>query len=227
MEMDGEGFLSGILLNGQDGHVDGLDDLTIPISLDTQTTPDVDVEVVPRSRSNKVTRRSKNFHWMEDEVVCSGWLNTSKDPIHGANQNRNMFWGRVHAFFEKNKKTETVQTESLIMHWWLTIQHQVNTFCSCYEAIKRRHQSGHTVTDMVGIVFLTFYHNLFYLRLIYKLVHCCTDFRSIEAVHRARQGQKEILSYALLEHTEGGRQVGSQDGRDCGARETGKSQKES
>lgn len=150
MEMGGEGFLSGILLNGQDGHVDGLDDLPIPISPDTQTTPDVDVEVVPRSRSNKVTRRSKNFHWMEDEVVCSGWLNASKDPIHGANQNRNTFWGRVHAFFEKNKKTETVRTESSIMHRWLTIQHQVNKFCSCYEAIKRRHQSGHTVTDMIS-----------------------------------------------------------------------------
>ena len=212
MEMDGEGFLSGIVLNGQDGHVDGLDDLTIPISPDSQTSPDVEVEVVPPSRANKATRRSKNFHFLEDEVVCSGWLNASKDPIHGANQNRNTFWGRVHAFFEKNKKTETVRTESSIMHRWLTIQHQVNKFCSCYEAIKRRHQSGHTVTDMVRIMFLIFYHNLFYLRLIYKLVHCCTDFRSIEAVHRARQGQKEILADALLEHTEGGRQVGSKDG---------------
>ena len=212
MEMDGEGFLSGILLNGQDGHVDGLDDLTIPISPDSQTSPDVEVEVVPPSRANKVTRRSKKFHFLEDEVVCSGWLNASKDPIHGANQNRNTFWGRVHAFFEKNKKTETVRTESSIMHRWLTIQHQVNKFCSCYEAIKRRHQSGHTVTDMVRIMFLIFYHNLFYLRLIYKLVHCCTDFRSIEAVHRARQGQKEILADALLGHTEGGRQVGSKDG---------------
>ena len=210
--MDGEGFLSGILLNGQDGHVDGLDDLTIPISPDSQTSPDVEVEVVPPSRANKVTRRSKIFHFLEDEVVCSGWLNASKDPIHGANQNRNTFWGRVHAFFEKNKKTETVRTESSIMHRWLTIQHQVNKFCSCYEAIKRRHQSGHTVTDMVRIMFLIFYHNLFYLRLIYKLVHCCTDFRSIEAIHRARQGQKEILADALLEHTEGGRQVGSKDG---------------
>jgi len=171
-----------------------------------------EVEVVPPSRANKVTRRSKIFHFLEDEVVCSGWLNASKDPIHGANQNRNTFWGRVHAFFEKNKKTETVRTESSIMHRWLTIQHQVNKFCSCYEAIKRRHQSGHTVTDMVRIMFLIFYHNLFYLRLIYKLVHCCTDFRSIEAVHRARQGQKEILADALLEHTEGGRQVGSKDG---------------
>jgi len=63
MEMDGEGFLSGILLNGQDGHVDGLDDLTIPISPDSQTSPDVEVEVVPPSRANKVTRWSKNFHF--------------------------------------------------------------------------------------------------------------------------------------------------------------------
>jgi hypothetical protein len=101
--MEGEGFLSDILLNGQDDHVTGLDDLTIPISQDTQTNQDVHVEVVP-SRGNKGTMRSKNFHRKEGEVVCSGWLNASKDPIHGANQNRTTFCGRVHAYFEKNKK---------------------------------------------------------------------------------------------------------------------------
>ena len=166
MEMDGEGFLSGILMSGQDGHVAGLDDLTFPISPDTntQSSPDVDVEVVPPSRAskgNKGTRRSKNFHFKEDEVVCSAWLNASKDSLHGANQNRNTFWGRVHAFFEKNKKTNIVRTESSIMHRWFTIQHQVNKFCGCYEAIKRRHQSGHTVTDMVSVMFLILYHNFF------------------------------------------------------------------
>jgi hypothetical protein len=156
MEKEGEGFLSDILLNGQEGGVAGLDDLTIPIS------QDVDVEVVPSSRGKKGTRRAKNFHWKEDEVVCSGWLNASKDPIHGANQNHTTFWGRVHAFFEKNNKIETVRTESSVMHRWLTIQAQVNKFCSCYEAIQRRHQSGHTITDMVCIMCLIFYHNLFF-----------------------------------------------------------------
>jgi hypothetical protein len=101
--MEGEGFLSDILLNGQDDHVTGLDDLTIPISQDTQTNQDVHVEVVP-SRGNKGTMRSKNFHRKEGEVVCSGWLNASKDPIHGANQNRTTFVVEFMLILRRTKK---------------------------------------------------------------------------------------------------------------------------
>ena len=166
MDTEEENFLGGILMNGQAEHVVGLDDLAIPVSLatGTQSSPDADVEIVPTSRANKSknhTKRSKNFHFKEDEVVCSVWLNASKDSLNRANQTRNTFWGRVHAYFEQNKKTETVRTESSIMHRWFTIQHQVNKFCGCYEAIKRRHQSGHTVTDMVSVMFLILYHNFF------------------------------------------------------------------
>lgn len=82
--------MSDILLNEQDGHVAGLDDLTIPITQDTQTNQDLDVKV-GASRGNKGTRWSKIFHWKEDEVVCSRWLNASKDPINKANQTRTTF----------------------------------------------------------------------------------------------------------------------------------------
>ena len=163
MDTEEENFLGGILLNGQAEHVVGLDDLAIPVSpaTGTQSSPDADVEIVPTSRANKSknhTKRSKNFHFKED----------SKDSLNGANQTRNTFWDRVHAYFEQNKKTETVRTESSIMHRWFTIQHQVNKFCGCYEAIKRRHQSGHTVTDMVGLcrAFNLFYQKNFNLLLI-------------------------------------------------------------
>ena len=141
MEEDGN-FLSGILLNGEDSHVASLDEMLIP---NTQHTHDE----VQASRSTKGTRRAKNFHWREDEVICSAWLNVSKDPINGANQTRTTFWGRVHAFYVEHNKTEVVRTENSIMHRWLTIQLQVNKFCSCYEAIQRRNQSGTTIEDKV------------------------------------------------------------------------------
>jgi hypothetical protein len=35
------------------------------------------------------------------------------------------------------------------MHRWLIIQKDVNKYCSCYEAIERRNQSGATIQDMV------------------------------------------------------------------------------
>jgi hypothetical protein len=101
MEGEDGNFLSQILLNGEgeDAHVAGLDDINIPMSQDTQNTH-VEVQA---SRSTKGTKRTKNFHWKEDEVVCSGWLNVSKDPINGANQSRSTFWGRVHALRNTRK----------------------------------------------------------------------------------------------------------------------------
>jgi hypothetical protein len=57
--MDGEDFLSDILLNGGDGEVAGLEDLNIPITQDTQ---EVEVEEVQASRgTNKGSRRAKKI----------------------------------------------------------------------------------------------------------------------------------------------------------------------
>lgn len=151
--MERDGFLSDILLNGHDGGVTGMQDLNIPSTQDINyEVEQADVEVMP-SRGTKGSKRTKFFNSTEDEVVCSGWLNISKDPIHGANQSRPTFWSRVHAFFEEHMqehiKDKVPRTQSSVMHRWLTIQTQVNKFCSCYDAILRRNQSGSTIHDKV------------------------------------------------------------------------------
>lgn len=187
MDTEEDSFLGGILMNGQADNVVGLDDLSIPVSpaTGTQSSPDAVVEILPQSRakkSNNRTKRSKNFHFKEDEVLCSAWLNASKDSLNGANQTRTTFWGRVHAYFEEHKETATVRTESSIMHRWFTIQHQVNKFCGCYEAIKRRHQSGHTVTDMVRVMlciysllthFILFVTHIFLWYIVVQVSEAC------------------------------------------------------
>jgi len=101
MEMQGEdgGFLADIL-NGANGSVAGLDQLDFGLTQDTQETQ----QEVQASKSTK--GRTKNFHWKEDEIICSAWLNVSKDPIVGANQSRSSFWGRVHAFFRNTRKLQ-------------------------------------------------------------------------------------------------------------------------
>jgi hypothetical protein len=160
--MEGIGLYTGILTS-TGPHVDGLDDFSFPLTQGTQETyndlpseAEVDVvevqasEVSGRRRVGKgVSHRSKKFDPKEDIVICSAWLNVSKDPINGANQTRLSFWKRIHDFFEKNKTTSAVRSESSIMHRWLTIQKDVNKYCACYEAIERRNQSGSTIQDMV------------------------------------------------------------------------------
>ena len=125
--MDGDDFLSDILLDGDnDDAVVGLDAMNILRTQETESVQEVDqVEVeVQASGARKGSKRTKKFDPKEDKVICSGWLNISKDPIHGANQTKEGFWKSVHAFFEKNKKTTIERSKSAIMHRWLTIQTQ-------------------------------------------------------------------------------------------------------
>jgi len=102
-----------------------------------------------RQVAAQINPRGPRTFFKEDEVICDGWLEVSKDPIHGANQTRASFWKRVHAYFLKNKKTDAVRTQSFIMHRCLTIQLQVNKYCSYVEAIERRNQSGMTIENKV------------------------------------------------------------------------------
>ena len=53
-------------------------------------------------RTTKKAQRSKNFSQEEDCLLVSAWLNTSKDPITGVEQQTKQFWARVHAYFVEN-----------------------------------------------------------------------------------------------------------------------------
>jgi hypothetical protein len=160
--MDGMGFYTG-MLTSNDPNVPGLDDLAFPLTPHTQETSTelpsefvADVVELPaaevsggRRAAKGASHRTKKFDKDEDIAICSAWLNVSKDPIHGTNQTRLSFWGRIRAYFDQHKKTQAVRTENSIMHRWLTIQKDVNKYCSCYEKIERRNASGATIQDMV------------------------------------------------------------------------------
>jgi hypothetical protein len=107
--MEGGIFWTGMLM-GDDDHVAGLDDLSLPMTQETQLNHDLpfeveqlDVQVQPCQgvecprRTKGLAKRTKNFDPKEDLNVYSAWLNVSKDPINGANQSRGTFWSRVHA----------------------------------------------------------------------------------------------------------------------------------
>ena len=67
MENQREEFLSGILFNGDDDHVQSFNDLTSPMTQqETQYSPE-EVQVVG-TRGNRGTKRSKNFSVEEDEL---------------------------------------------------------------------------------------------------------------------------------------------------------------
>jgi hypothetical protein len=72
IEMDGEGFLTEILLNGDDGHVTGLDDINIPVTQETDFGTEVQqmckckckelaVQREQRGQEILITRKMKSY----------------------------------------------------------------------------------------------------------------------------------------------------------------------
>ncbi|XP_057745354.1 glutathione S-transferase T3-like [Arachis stenosperma] len=40
----------------------------------------------------------QQWHWKEDEMLISGWLNVSTDPVVGTDQKGETFWSRIHSY---------------------------------------------------------------------------------------------------------------------------------
>ena len=87
--MEGDGFLTDILLNGGDGDIAGLDDLNFPITQDTQSIHDlpsevqeVHVEVQP-SRSTRDRKGQKNFIGRKTKLYASPGCTLAKTPSTG------------------------------------------------------------------------------------------------------------------------------------------------
>ncbi|XP_057755372.1 glutathione S-transferase T3-like [Arachis stenosperma] len=40
----------------------------------------------------------QHWHWKEDEMLISGWLNVSTDPVVGTDQKGETFWSRIHSY---------------------------------------------------------------------------------------------------------------------------------
>ncbi|CAN6363393.1 unnamed protein product [Urochloa humidicola] len=102
----------------------------------------------PSARPNH--KRSKNFSVHEDEVLVSGWLNISLDPVIGKDQKGGRYWSRICEYFHEHKTCSSKRTINSLMHRWETIQKCVNKFCGCLTRIELRRQSGTTATDKVA-----------------------------------------------------------------------------
>ena len=79
-------------------------------------------------RTIKKSQRSKNFSPEEDCVLVSAWLNTSKDPITGVDQQTRQFWVRVHAYFVENGGNLNNRSQISISNRWQEINREVGKF---------------------------------------------------------------------------------------------------
>jgi hypothetical protein len=106
--------------------------------------------------AGKEKKRSRNFSVDEDNLLVSGWLNVSTDPIHGTDQALGTYWARIHKYFHANKNFESDRSQGSLMNSWSAIQHDVNVFCGCISKTEARNRSGCSIDDKVCE------HSLFY-----------------------------------------------------------------
>jgi hypothetical protein len=102
------------------------------------------------SNVKKIPRRDKNFSIKKDELLCSAYINVSKDPIAGCNQPMGAYWDRVTQYYHDHKTMQTERTKASLIHRWEKIQKDTSKFCGYYGKIVWLNESGKNEDDRVN-----------------------------------------------------------------------------
>jgi len=116
----------------------------------------------------KKSQRSKNFSPAEDCLLVSAWLNTSKDPITGVEQQTKQFWARVHAYFVENGENLNNRSQISILNRWQEINREVDKFVGFVTQIENRQQSGMTEESRVILIFVFMLNCLTYILTLFN-----------------------------------------------------------
>jgi hypothetical protein len=117
--------------------------------------------------TTKKSQRSKNFSPEEDCLLVSAWLNTSKDPITGVEQQTKQFWARVHAYFVENGGNLNNRSQISISNRWQEINREVGKFVGFVTQIENCQQSGMTEESRV-ILFVFMLNCLTYILTLFN-----------------------------------------------------------
>ena len=94
--------------------------------------------------SKKKTTHGIGFSPEEDKLLVAAWLNTSVDPVHGNEQYKTTFYGKVAKYF-KDHKTDSTRSISSLTSRWGVINRETVKFCGSLAKIEAKNESGTTV----------------------------------------------------------------------------------
>ena len=107
-----------------------------------------------QGKQKKVAHRGTAFTKEEDSVICSAFLQISKDPIAGVNQCTGAYYKRIYDFFCENKPERSARSQVAIQKRWATIQRAVSKFSAFKSKVDRRNESGKNEQDRVSTLFI-------------------------------------------------------------------------
>ena len=91
----------------------------------------------------KKTARGIGFSHEEDKLLVAAWLNTSVDPMHGNEQHKTTFYGKVAKYF-KDHKTDSTRSISSLSSRLGVINRETVKFCGSLAKIEAKNESGTT-----------------------------------------------------------------------------------
>ncbi|KAK7822901.1 glutathione s-transferase t3 [Quercus suber] len=93
--------------------------------------------------SKKKSARGVAFNHEEDKLLVAAWLNTSVDPVHGNEQHKTTFYGKVAKYFKDHKTDSTRSISSLTSRWGM-INRETVKFCGALAKVEAKNESGTT-----------------------------------------------------------------------------------
>ncbi|GAB2293129.1 hypothetical protein Dimus_038247 [Dionaea muscipula] len=109
-----------------------------------ESVPDSPVDHSIRGKARAGGSRKKNFSVSEDILICSAYLNTTKDAVIGIDQPSNRFWEKICKYIEDHGSATVARSAASVKARWLEINKQCGKFIGCLSRIERLNQSGQT-----------------------------------------------------------------------------------
>ncbi|XP_057739835.1 glutathione S-transferase T3-like [Arachis stenosperma] len=94
----------------------------------------------------------QHWHWKEDEMLISAWLNVSTDPVVGTDQKGETFWSRIHSYCVEFC-TDMTRGVVACKKRWYKINKAVAQFAGCYDQASRNIRSGSNADDIKELAY--------------------------------------------------------------------------
>ncbi|XP_072064342.1 uncharacterized protein [Arachis hypogaea] len=94
----------------------------------------------------------QHWHWKEDEMLISAWLNVSTDPVVGTDQKGETFWCQIHSYCVEFC-TDMTRGVVACKKRWYKINKAVAQFAGCYDQASRNIRSGSNTDDIKELAY--------------------------------------------------------------------------
>ena len=103
----------------------------------------------------------KKWTAKEDIVLVSAWLNTSKDPVIGNDQQGQSFWKRIAAYVAASPSLDGLpkREHAKCKHRWGKVNKSVTKFVGCYKTTTTHKTSGQSEDDVMKLAYEIYFND--------------------------------------------------------------------